>query len=322
MRVSGLPASLLQPFAVGDEVALKVMLDLTVYLDGPTESEFEYLFDLYESICPAGLLRRFKIAELPMWSGLDDPILTMHARAAAAEGIKRPYFQAVRERIRQGRGFEAQYWDGRTIDDMSGSWSFNCQRLRLRPENFFTFARLLVPLDTELDVLLNTAAAIADNVPVRSGHGGLVFVYEPLLMEDAFEVIYARARRFWGVDVEHMNGTLPLTGDHIKGVNWITLVGRRFAADPAVAPALGQLGGSQGVTKAQRRNATIIVAGQQPVAGDRNRRDDSLAPYFAIADALEPLFLTDHPDFPGELFEENANTMGWIRRFLDAPGWA
>jgi hypothetical protein len=33
------------------------------------------------------------------------------------------------------------------------------------------------------------------------------------------------------------------------------------------------------------------------------------------------LFLQAHPDFPGERWVKNGNTVGWIRRFLDPAGW-
>lgn len=321
MQVPDLSPALTQPLMVEDEVALKIMLDLTVYIEGPTERDFEFLLDLYESVCPHDRLREFKIAELPLWSPIARPMLTMHGREAAAAGIKRPYFEAVRERIRQGRGFEAQYWDGLEIDVPRGSWSLNCQRLHLRNEGQFAFARLLLPLDTELDVLVDTALAIAENLPLHSGHGGLAFVYEPLLMEDAFDAIYNRARRFWGVDIENMNGTLPLTREGIKGVNWITLIGRAFASKPEIRATLANLANLPTVNVAQRKQAFILLAGPRPSACDRNRPDSSDVPYMAVADALAPLFLTDHPDFPGERFAANANTMGWIRRFIDPAGW-
>lgn len=321
MQVPNLSAALTRPLMVGDEVALKIMLDLTVYIEGPTERDFEYLLDLYERVCPPDRLREFKISELPLWSSIAQPMLTTHGRAAASAGIARPYFEPVRERIRQGRAFEAQYWDGLEIDAPRGSWSLNCQRMHLRDEGLFAFVRMLLPIDADLEILVDAALAIAENVPLHSGHGGLAFVYEPLLMEDAFDAIYNRARRFWGVDIEHMNGTLPLTRKGIKGVNWLTLVGRDFASKPEIRASLATLSDVPTVTAAQRRHAVVLMAGQQPSACDRNRPDMSDVPYIAVADALAPLFLTEHPDFPGQRFFANGNTTGWIHRFIDPAGW-
>jgi hypothetical protein len=321
MQTSSLPSALAQPFVVSRRVASKVMLDLTVYLPGPSEQELEYLIDLYEAICPPDRLVKYKIAELVLWSSIANPMLTMRGRAAAKAGIKHPYFEPSRERVRQGRALEVQFWDGREIDDPDGSWSFNCQRIHLRSKGLFAFARILVPLTTDLDILHKTAKAIADNVELYSGHGGLVFVYDPNLLEDAFDHIYVQARRFWGVDVEHMNRTLPLMREGIKGVNWITLVGQQFASAPEIKEALGFLVMRPEVTIEPCQHGSVLIAGSEPVIGDQHRPDRSLAPYYAVASALRPLFLTHHPDFPSERFVENGNTVGWIRRFIEPSGW-
>ncbi|WP_244846699.1 type VI immunity family protein [Mesorhizobium sp. L-8-3] len=297
------------------------MLDLTIYLQGPTEEEFEFLLDLYEAACPTDRLIKFKIAELPIWSYIAAPRLTMQGRSAATARIRRPYFEPSRERIRQGRAFEAQYWDGLEIDEPSGSWSLNCQRAHWRSEGLFAFARVLVPLETDPDLLVRMALAVADNVALHSGHGGLVFVYEPNFLEDAFDAIYARARRFWGVDIEHMNGTLRLIRKGIKAVNWITIVGREFRSAPGVREILVRLADTPAVTVAHRTHASVFIAGPRPVPGDQHRPDSSLDPYYAIANALGPLFLDHHPDFPGDRFLTNGNTVGWIRRFIDPTAW-
>lgn len=300
---------------------MKVMLDLTLYLMEPTELEFEYLINLYEALCPRDRLLKFKIAEIPIWSSIASPMLTRHARAAARAGVRRPYFEPARERIRQNRAFEAQYWDGWDIDEPDGSWSFNCQRAHLRSGELFTFARILVPLQADPDILRIAALDVAEHVPLYSGHGGLVFVYEPSLLEDAFDEIYVRARRFWGVDIECMNCTLWLTKRGIKGANWLTLVGQKWAASLEIPVALADLAKAGEVTTVHRRHATVLVAGPHPVPGDQHRPDRSLHPYEAIANALKPLFLDEHPDFPGERFVTNGNTVGWIRRFIDPAGW-
>jgi Type VI immunity for VRR-NUC len=316
-----IPSELANPVVVAGQVASKIMLDLTVYLLGPSEEELEYLVDFYERICPPDRLVRYKIAEIEHWSAISRPDLTASGRAAASAGIRRPFLEPARRRIRDGRAFEIQFWDGRSIDDPEGSWSFSCRRIHLRSSGLHAFVRILLPITAELDILRRAAAEIAGNVELYSGHGGLVFVYDPWLKEDAFDAIYAQARRFWGVDVEDLNGTVPLMKTGIKAVNWITLVGRDFASDAQIEATLNHLKTLPGLTVQPCRQAVMLIAGSQPVVGDQNRPDNSLDPYYAAARALERLLLADHPDFSGERFISNQNTVGWIRRFIDPKGW-
>jgi Type VI immunity for VRR-NUC len=316
-----LPTELATPALVSGKVASKVLLDLTVYLAGPSEQELEHLIDFYETLCPPGRLVKYKIGELEHWPPLARPELTASARIAAAAGIKRPYLEPVRKRIRDGRSFEIQFWDGLSINDPIGCWSFNCRRIHLLSSGLHAFVRLLIPLQEDPEILRRAALTIADNVELVSGHGGLVFVYDAWQKDLAFSAIYAQARRFWGVDVEDLTDTLPLMKKGIKGVNWLTLVGQGFASQPEIQAALADLTKVPGVNVEQRKHGVVLIAGPQPVVGDQHRPDQSLDPYYAVAHALEPLFITAHPDFPGTRFFENGNTIAWIRRFIDPAGW-
>jgi hypothetical protein len=314
-----LPAALATPVVVEGRVVAKVMLDLTVYLAGPNEQELEYLVDWYERRCPSDRLVKYSIAEIMVWSRLEHAHLTASARASAATGDRRPYLEPVRRRIREGRAFDLMFWDGRRIEDPHGSWSFSCRRIHLRRSGLHAFVRLLVPLSTDPALLAEAAGEVAEHVAFRSGHGGMVFVYDPWRKTSALDAIYALARRYWGIDVEDLNGTLPLTADRIKGVNWLTLVGNRVSSAGAID--IESLAHHPGIRVEHHKQGSVIVTGPEPVAGDQNRPDDSLQPYYAVAEALRPAFLTDHPDFPSERFIANGNTVGWIRRFIEPDGW-
>ena len=205
------------------------------------------------------------------------------------------------------------------ISDPTGSWSFVCRGRLFRNTGLHAFVRIMFPLDTDdLTLLRDLAGRMADTVQVRSGHGGLTFGYDPWDKDVAFEEIYAGARRFWGIDIEDLNATLPTTAKGIKAVNWLTLIGRRWEKWAELEAGLASLGNA-GVTVNPHLNAVLLVAGPQPVFGDQNRPDASLDPYRAVAQALAPLFLTAHPDFAGDKFETNGNTLGWVRRFLRSP---
>jgi hypothetical protein len=314
-------APLTAPVVVGGELIGKVMQSLVVYLVGPTVEEFEALIDLYEALCPPPLRTRYKTAEIDLWFPVAAPELTIGGRAAAARGAARPYTEPVRERIRDGRAFEFQLWDGHELNDPVESWSFSCRCIHLRTSGLHAFARFLIPLATDTLLLSRAARIIASRIDLHSGHCGPVFVYDPWNQGPALDAAYAIARRFWGMDLEDRNATLPLMTSYIKGVSWITLVGRAFRSRPEIAAALRGLEGVDEVDVEHLARATVLTAGAQPTAGDQYRPDPSLGAYEAVADALRPLMLEAHPDFPSQRFIENGNTVGWFRRFIEPAGW-
>jgi hypothetical protein len=320
MTIPSVPDRLRAPLVVDGRVVCKLMLDLTIYLGVPTPGELDAMLDLALALAPAGSLRKYKIQEHELWFPLERPELTASGRAAAAQGGWMPCFEPTRRRIVEGRSFEAGLWDGREIEDPLGSWSFMCRSILLQESGLHAFARFLVPLATDSVVLRRAAMAVADRIALHSGHGGLVFVYDPRAKEAALDEVYALARRYWGIDIEDLNRTLPLMHDAIKGVNWLTLVGPRFAAQLAVADGLSALPQS-GVDVARRRHATVLTAGAEPVAGDRHRPNGGLNQYIAVAKALEPLFPDAVPDFTSQRFVDNGNSTGWVRRFIDPSGW-
>lgn len=179
----------------------------------------------------------------------------------------------------------------------------------------------MMPLQSDPAILKALAEGIANHVALHSGHGGLTFTYNPWLKEAAFNTIYAQARRYWGIDIEDLNATLPLMKNGIKGVGWITLLGQPWVSDPGIQTALANLASRTDVIVESRKTATLLLAGAQPVVGDQHRADSSLAPYVAIAQALKPLFVQAHPDFSGEKFVTNGNTAGWLNRFVEPGGW-
>ena len=117
-----LPSLLAHHFVVDGQVALKVALDLTVYLVGPSENEFERLTDIYERLCSPDRRLKYTIGELDYWPDIayPDPY-GQRPQAAAAAGIRRPFFAPVRLRLRHDltASFEAGIWDGRSISGTS-----------------------------------------------------------------------------------------------------------------------------------------------------------------------------------------------------------
>jgi hypothetical protein len=295
------------------------MLDVTLYLTGPSPSELDALWDFYAGVCPSGRLVLFKIDELLSWSPLSKPQLTESARRAAAMGRRRPYFEATRVRVQGQRSFTSRIWDGHEIDDPDGSWSFMCAGVRRPDSGLHSVARLVVPLSTDLALLERIAVEMANRFEFRSGQAGLVFAYNPFLLETAFEAIYGLSKRFWGVDIEDLDRTLVRMATHIKGVNWITALGSDFAGK--VQDRIEELRQATDVRIHSAGKGLVIVAGDAPDAGDQNRAPGSPAPYQRVAEALAPLFLTTYPAFPSRRFIDAGDTTGWFRRFIEPAGW-
>jgi hypothetical protein len=316
-----IPPSLATPTLVQGQPASQVRLDLTVYPVGPSETELEFLLNLYDKICPASHRALYIDSAFQLWTNINQPVLTLSGRQAAAAGVPRPYFQPERKRLREGRKFLVGLSDEQKVNDPDDGWSFRCGSIHLRKTGLHAVARIVIPLNQDYKILEEAARTIADNVDIRSGHGGLAFTYDPWVEGGALDRIYAQARRFWGIEVEEIVKTLPLMKEGIKSVNWITMIGREFASRPEIQGSLADLAKVGNVTVDQRQHATVLIAGPHPVVGDQHRTDKSLDPYYAVAKALEPLFIKAHPDFSSERWVKMGNTVGWIRRFLAPAGW-
>lgn len=303
---------------------VKLLWDLTIYLTAPDEGTLEVLLDVHERSCEQRDRSLYLIAETLQWESIHEPVLTDCGRLAAAHGDPRAYVAPLCQRLKEARPFTLGFWDERTIDDPDGSRSFSFQGVKGPDSKVRSFVRFLLPLGVSFNLMRDLAASIAAKLPFLSGHGGLSFVYDPWYADLAFDAIYAGARRFWGVDIEYLNATLPAMDHSIKGVSWLTMLGSTMAADSRAAPALAGLrgGGHDQIELLEFAYGSVILAGMRPGAGDRHRGAADIAPLVALAKALQPLIVDKHPDFPGGRFAENGNTVGWLRRFVEPEGWS
>ena len=307
---------LAKPIVLGGVTLSETVLDLTLYLTGPTEAELEWLVNYYEQICSRARFRFYSIPELPDWDPVDDPDLTKSGRAAAKKGTHRPYLEPVRNRIRNHREFHLQIWDGLDLS----STNFTCSRVKVDdPARLASFVRMCFPLDTDIEAIATIAETLADSVSFLSGHGGLALLYDGPNKYNSFTQHYALARRWWGLDLEDLNLTLPWMNTAIKGAQWLTLLGHQLVHDLSLEPELNRL--SPGVTVTSRREGVVIRAGQQPIDGDQHRSVPGLDDYIEVATMLQR-YTVDPPDeFIGDGFLANGNTQGWFHRFFDPSGW-
>lgn len=311
-----LHARLTTPVLEKGRIVSQVVHDLTAYLVGPTVEEFDFIIDLYRRICPPDRLEVYAMAETLDWDLVASPILTKHGQAAADRGLELPFCEVVRRRILEGRAFELQFWDAMDTD----SYSLNVRRVKLEDRGEkHAFVRFILPLTADVALLRTIATELAESVDLRSGHGGLCLSYDPWEKYRGFTINYGRAKRWWGLDLEDLNGTLPLMVERVKGPQWITILGDRFRNHPDVAPRVEPLGPSVSITT--HRYGTVLVAGDTPVAGDRHLPDPGLDAYFEVGSAIAAITVDEHPDFIGESFLRYGNTLGWFRRFIEPEGW-
>lgn len=305
-----------RPHVVGDVKLSETVLDLTLYLARPTDVELDWLVDYYEQVCSRARFRFYAIPELTDWDPVDDPDLTKSGRAAAQAGVRRPYLEPVRNRVRSQREFHLQIWDGME----QGSTHFNIGSVDVDdPPGSASFVRMCFPLDTDPEALADIAEKLADSVDFISGHGGLALLYDAWNKYDSFTHHYALARRWWGLDLEDLNVTLPWMNTSIKGAQWLTLVGHQFVHDFALEPEFGRF--SSGVTVRSKHKGVVIRAGQEPLAGDQHAVAPGLDAYEEVALALQRCTVDPPEEFTGDGFMANANTQGWFHRFFDPTGW-
>ena len=313
-----------------------ICLDLTLYLpDAPTASEGRTALEIFRSLCPPEQLQMV-CSPNEEWEELGRP---------PTDDDLAPYLARMDERIDEG----IWVWDG--VED---GWSFLIRGVPPQeeeeseddsdddeasaedvsederysedepdqPERLVEVAslcQLQLPESASPDDLLVIARRLVDLLPFVSGHGGFAFTYDPWRKDQAFDQIYAWAKRFLGVDVHDLNRTLPLALDKAKAVNWLTLLGTGLwntlkDTRGGNAPRFGP-----GIIVESGRYGVLIRAGDRPQTGDRNRREFPQL-YAEVNQEIAPLLMRRHPEFAGRFAENNA-TEAWFSRFSEPAGW-
>jgi hypothetical protein len=316
-------------------------LDLTLYLsDAPDGALALRALDVYRRIAPAGAFR-YLAGEDGEWSDIS---------ACPQARDVRPLLSRMDARIDAGLWL----WDGDEdgwsflirgvppmdvapfdeddeddddgeeagLDDPSGlhdRYNEDVPAAGIRQVECASLCRVQMPEDTDPACLSAMARELAKILPVLSGHGGLACNYDPWRKYQAFDVIFGWAKRYIGLDVHDLTHTLPLMRDSAKCAGWLTLIG-----EPLWSTLLAARGGaaprfSEGVTLETHADIALMVAGDAPTPGDRNRQ---MFPthYAAVDRELKPILLSNHPPFPGP-FEEQDNMRDWLERFSSPSRW-
>jgi len=281
--------------------------DLTLYVDRLEPEAFDLVLETYRRLSPPGSWVSYKVDEIPLWDSVEKPILLPPATG------KTPFWlERTRERVRNGRFVELRLWDKKPQD----GWSFSCYQLT-GEEAPPAFYRFLMPVSTDPARVLEAASQLGGAVAPLSGHGGYVFLSHGSRIRDAFTAIHALARRYWAVDVEHLNATIGAMRDAIKGVCWLTLLGKKLGE--RLAGPLPDLEGVQ--IQALAGGTLLFSAGKEPVTADLNRRLPGLAPYRRLAVALEGLLPKEAPKLPGPFAVDDVSE-AWFRRLVKPEGWS
>lgn len=164
----------------------------------------------------------------------------------------------------------------------------------------------------------NWLVYLCNQVNAEHGYGGLSSVL-PYDFDSYMPMEFQLAQQFSGLEVDSMvhNFKRELL-DHIKGVNWYTVLGKQFmerlGGEDQLRHALGGRG-DLGVLSYQ--NGLIIRAGDLPQLGTENQ--PLPAAYVAVNRIVKPLRIPDpgqlHTYSPyGNCFEEDS-TARWYARF-------
>jgi hypothetical protein len=193
-----------------------------------------------------------------------------------------------------------------------------------------SFVEVLVPPSEDPSALCELAHALAEILPIRSGHGGWFARPRGSRDEDAaWGAIFGWCRRYLAIEPSSVDGWLSGALTRHRGAGWLTVLG------PPFAQALGELPSAAGISRHEGARALVLEAGE-PTLGDvaRGEFPEAIA---AVARWLEPVTLTTwarrgtltmggvwfstfSSQLPGAFSDHHA-TEAFLRRFVDPEGF-
>jgi hypothetical protein len=295
----------IQPISEDGRWLIHFGLEFILYPRRFIASEFDHALEVYRKFSPDGSWKYFKVAESLLWDSVSNPVLRTHEK-------DRSFLSGIHERIAEGWRTELHLWNGERPD----AWEFQCGRVA-RNGSFEVpaFYRVVLPVDTHPEVLLQIATELTGGIEAISGHGGYCFSYNPSYKIQAFNRIYPISRRFWCIEIDDLDITPRVVRDAIKGVNWLTVIGSQFLESERVDSICRKLEKQFQIQWNKPNHGLMIIVDDHPITGDRHRHNQGLSRYFELARSLEFLLIKDHPELSG-CFSEGGNTMRWFRRFV------
>lgn len=171
--------------------------------------------------------------------------------------------------------------------------------------------RLDLPWDTDPRALVEFARDLADAVPFEWAVGGWYFQQNARLREDSLTLMFAWARRYWGVAAHNLDVTMLHALEGISCINWLTVLGevlcKRHPAAIAEASAAAHV-------SEVRTHGVLLQVEAAPRLIDRNLAEP-LGNYETVARSLEPLPVDEHGSFGGSKWDDD-NTLDYLERFV------
>jgi hypothetical protein len=166
-------------------------------------------------------------------------------------------------------------------------------------------------------VLLEMALLVADRLPIASGHAGLCIERSSYREEAAIRSAYPLAMRFQGIDIDYR--LCQAEFEHLKTVNWITIVGDELVARIHGRAAVRARAAQSGVQVHETAHGIVLQAGDRPALGDINRGEllpAYRAAYRCVAGLFAPAFAPAfHLTVPRDSQRNEELTEAWYRRF-------
>ena len=190
-----------------------------------------------------------------------------------------------------------------------------------------SFVEVLAPADEDPRKLRELCHALADILPVRSGHGGYFARARDKRhgQADPWDAIFGWCRRYFQIEPCYVDGWLGGAVTRHRGAGWLTVLGRPFV------DALAPLALSASISRRDAKHGVVLEAGELTL-GDVARGDFPVA-VAEVARLLEPVALTSWAkrgnismggvwfstfatQLPGA-FNHHHATESYMRRFVD-----
>jgi hypothetical protein len=173
-----------------------------------------------------------------------------------------------------------------------------------------TMIMATLPVETPPLEVAKLATDVGADLRIRWGAAGLLYgAWELDRYGEARDAVYAHARRHPGFDVGQHATWMRVFHDRVRSVSWLTFLGKDLADRVRLE---GDLASDDLVAVEPCGEGVVLRAGEQPRAGDTNRRDVPHA-YARVDRRIRSVRAAEGVHFYAPWTA--ATTEAWLRRF-------